>query len=68
MEWQEISGSWVYLPEREVEGIIHFLGGAFVATAPHVSYRSILEQLCEAGYAIIATPFFKYIRSFCDRS
>ena len=64
MEWQEISGSWVYLPEREVEGIIHFLGGAFVATAPHVSYRSILEQLCEAGYAIIATPFLNTFDHF----
>ena len=64
MEWQEISGNWVYLPEREVEGIIHFLGGAFVATAPHVSYRSILEQLCEAGYAIVATPFLNTFDHF----
>ena len=64
MEWQEISGNWVYLPEREVEGIIHFLGGAFVATAPHVSYRSILEQLCEEGYAIVATPFLNTFDHF----
>ena len=64
MEWQEISGNWIYLPETEVEGIIHFLGGAFVATAPHVSYRSILEQLCEAGYAIVATPFLNTFDHF----
>ena len=64
MEWQEISGNWVYLPEREVEGIIHFLGGAFVATAPHISYRSILEQLCEVGYAIVATPFLNTFDHF----
>lgn len=64
MEWQEISGNWVYLPQGEIEGIIHFLGGAFVATAPHVSYRSILEQLCEAGYAIIATPFLNTFDHF----
>lgn len=64
MEWQELSGNWVYLPEREVKGIIHFLGGAFVATAPHVSYRSILEQLSQAGYAIIATPFLNTFDHF----
>ena len=57
MEWQEISGNWVYLPRQEILGIIHFLGGAFVATAPQISYRSILEQIGKAGYGIIATPF-----------
>ncbi|MGL5076501.1 MAG: DUF1350 family protein, partial [Waterburya sp.] len=50
MEWQEISGNWIHLPHRDIIGIIHFLGGAFVATAPQVSYRSILEQLSQAGY------------------
>ena len=64
MEWLEISGSWVYLPRQEVKGIIHFLGGAFVATAPHVSYRSILEDLCQAGYAVIATPFLNTFDHF----
>ncbi len=57
MEWQEISGSWVYLPQGEIVGIVHFLGGAFVATAPQLSYRSFLEQIGKEGYAIIATPF-----------
>jgi hypothetical protein len=57
MEWQEISGGWVYLPTTETIGIVHFLGGAFVATAPQVTYRSLLEQLGKAGFAIIATPF-----------
>ena len=64
MEWLEISGSWVYLPRQQVKGIIHFLGGAFVATAPHVSYRSILEDLCQAGYAVIATPFLNTFDHF----
>jgi hypothetical protein len=64
MEWLEVSGSWVYLPRQEAKGIIHFLGGAFVATAPHVSYRSILEELCQAGYAIIATPFLNTFDHF----
>jgi len=30
MNWQEIAGNWVFLPRRP-RGIIHFLGGAFVA-------------------------------------
>ncbi|MDJ0636975.1 MAG: DUF1350 family protein [Xenococcaceae cyanobacterium MO_188.B29] len=57
MDWQEISGGWVYLPNREIIGIVHFLGGAFVATAPQVTYRSLLEQIGQEGYAIVATPF-----------
>ena len=64
MEWQEISGSWVHLPQREIKGIIHFLGGAFVATAPQVSYRSILEQLSYDGFGIVATPFLNTFDHF----
>ena len=64
MEWQEVSGNWVYLPRQEIKGIVHFLGGAFVATAPQVSYRSILEELSQAGFAIIATPFLNTFDHF----
>ncbi|HEY9599727.1 MAG TPA: DUF1350 family protein, partial [Cyanophyceae cyanobacterium] len=56
MDWQEVSSSWVLIPPRPT-GIVHFLGGAFVATAPHVTYRSLLEQVARQGYAVIATPF-----------
>ncbi|MEB3341584.1 DUF1350 family protein [Okeania sp.] len=56
MEWQENSGNWVLIPPRP-QAIIHFLGGAFVATAPHVTYRSLLEVLANQGYAVITTPF-----------
>jgi hypothetical protein len=56
VDWQEISGGWVLLPRNPI-GIIHFLGGAFVATAPHLTYRSLLERLVNAGYVVIATPF-----------
>ena len=59
MSWQEISGGWIYIPRKKILGIIHFLGGAFVATAPQLSYRTFLEQVAQEGYAIIATPFFK---------
>jgi hypothetical protein len=56
MNWQEISGNWVLLPRRPI-GVVHFLGGAFVATAPNITYRWLLEQLGKADYAVIATPF-----------
>ncbi|ABA23329.1 Protein of unknown function DUF1350 [Trichormus variabilis ATCC 29413] len=56
MDWKEIRGNWVLVPRNPV-GIIHFLGGAFVATAPHLTYRWLLEQLGNKGYVVIATPF-----------
>jgi len=54
--WQEISGSWLLVPQRPV-AIVHFLGGAFVAAAPHLTYRWLLEHLARAGYLVVATPF-----------
>ncbi|WP_016949173.1 DUF1350 family protein [Anabaena sp. PCC 7108] len=56
MDWKEIRGNWVVIPRNPI-GIIHFLGGAFVATAPHLTYRLLLEQFAEKGYVVIATPF-----------
>ncbi|MBD3883779.1 DUF1350 family protein [Phormidium tenue FACHB-886] len=56
MEWQEVYGNWVIVPPQP-KGIIHFLGGAFVAAAPQVTYRSLLEYLAEQGYVVVATPF-----------
>jgi Protein of unknown function (DUF1350) len=56
MDWQEISGNWVLIPPRPI-AIIHFLGGAFIAAAPHITYRRLLEFLAAQGYVIIATPF-----------
>jgi len=56
MDWQELYGNWVLVPDRPV-AMIHFLGGAFVATAPQLTYRRMLERLALEGYAIVATPF-----------
>ena len=56
MNWKEIRGDWVLVPHNPI-GIIHFLGGAFVATLPHLTYRWLLEHLANQGYVIIATPF-----------
>jgi predicted alpha/beta hydrolase len=56
MEWQEVYGNWVLVPPRPL-AIVHFLGGAFVAAAPQVTYRALLEFLATQGFAIVATPF-----------
>jgi hypothetical protein len=56
MNWQEIAGNWVLTPSQPI-GIIHFLGGAFVATAPQITYSWLLEEIAKEGYVIIATPF-----------
>jgi hypothetical protein len=54
--WQTIAGSTVLIPPNP-KGILHFLGGAFVAAAPQVTYRLLLEYLADRGYVIVATPF-----------
>ena len=56
MDWHEISGNWVLVPPRPT-AIVHFLGGAFVAAAPQVTYRALLEFLADQGYVVVATPF-----------
>ena len=57
IHWQEISGNWVVVPRNPI-GIIHFLGGAFVGSAPHITYRLLLEYLAAKGFIVIATSFF----------
>ena len=37
--------------------VIHFLGGALVGAAPHITYRYLLEKLAENGFLIVATPY-----------
>lgn len=56
MDWQEVADNWVLIPRHPI-GIVHFLGGAFFAAAPQLTYSWLLEQLGREGYAIIATPF-----------
>jgi hypothetical protein len=67
--WIEDSGNYLLPPSNgQVVGVIHFLGGAFVGAAPHLTYRYLLENLAERGYLIVATPYrlaFDYITT-CD--
>mmetsp|Transcript_27840 Transcript_27840/g.26671 ORF Transcript_27840/g.26671 Transcript_27840/m.26671 type:complete len:423 (+) Transcript_27840:62-1330(+) len=72
--WVERSENYILLPvdddgvEVPPVGVIHFLGGAFVGAAPHITYRYLLESLNKAGFIIVATPYrldMDYLRS-CD--
>ena len=74
-KWIEKGGNFILKPDvnstlqSKPYGVIHFLGGAFVGAAPHITYRYLLESLCEQGYVIVATPFrleMDYVRS-CDQ-
>lgn len=56
MSWREVSGNWIWMPARPT-AIVHFLGGAFVASAPQLTYRMLLETLGQRGYIVVATPF-----------
>ncbi len=56
MRWQSIGSNWVLAPQRP-KGVVHFLGGAFLAAAPQISYSRLLENLAASGYVIVATPF-----------
>ena len=56
MEWQEILGSFVLIPKSPI-AVIHFIGGAFIGSAPNFTYRWLLEALAKKGYVVIATPF-----------
>lgn len=56
MEWREVAGNWLWIPPQP-KAIVHFLGGAFVATAPYITYKLLLEAIGRQGYLIVATPF-----------
>ena len=73
--WIGKSGNFLLFPVdsdgielTQPAGVIHFLGGAFVGAAPHITYRYLLESLNAAGFIIVATPYrldMDYLRS-CD--
>jgi hypothetical protein len=55
---QEGSKAWVAHPRAaRVNGVIHFLGGAFAGAAPQLLYNDFIELLADAGYTTIATPY-----------
>ncbi len=56
MGWIPIYDSWALVPAHP-RAVIHFLGGAFIAAAPQVTYTRLLEACADAGLAVVATPF-----------
>lgn len=70
-KWEERAGNYILKPAdgKMPIGVIHFLGGAFVGAAPHLTYRYLLDALCEGGYVVVATPYrleMDYVAS-CDK-
>jgi len=58
--WEELHGNYILRPntdEGPPRALLHFLGGAFVGAAPHVTYRYMLEKLAEKGFLVVATPY-----------
>lgn len=63
--WEYLNDNWVLRPTLEGKiddnsqprAVIHFLGGALVGKAPHITYRYLLEKLADEGFLIVATPF-----------
>jgi len=58
--WEEMKGNFILRPSVDQgppRALLHFLGGAIVGAAPHVSYRYMLERLAAEGYLIVATPY-----------
>jgi hypothetical protein len=71
--WENLYDNWVLRPTstKSSEGVvendtttnitpravIHFLGGALVGKAPHITYRFLLEKLADEGFLIVATPY-----------
>ncbi|CAM9741006.1 unnamed protein product [Discosporangium mesarthrocarpum] len=50
------------------KALLHFLGGAFVGAAPHLTYNYLLSGLSEMGFLVVATPYplgFDYL-DVCD--
>ncbi len=56
MEWKQIEQNWVLTPTKP-KAVIHFLGGAFFATAPQITYARFLEALAAQQFVIVATPY-----------
>ena len=48
----------VVAPSRgQPVGVVHFLGGAFAGAAPYAAYGTFIDELADAGFTCIATPY-----------
>ncbi|MFS8886066.1 DUF1350 family protein [Synechococcus sp. H70.2] len=56
LTWQTDGETWLLLPPQP-RAVIHFLGGAFVGSAPQFFYSRLLEELARMGMAVVATAY-----------
>ena len=62
--WRQLGSIWQLRP-KQPRGLIEFIGGSYLAATPQVSYRRLLEDLCNAGLAIHA---WAYVPGFDHQS
>lgn len=57
--WEEMGGNFLLRPpdDQAPKALVHFLGGAFVGAAPHLTYNYLLSGLAEMGFLVVATPY-----------
>ncbi|CAN0400652.1 unnamed protein product, partial [Hapterophycus canaliculatus] len=57
--WEEMGGNFLLRPPdgQAPKALLHFLGGAFVGAAPHLTYNYLLNGLAEMGFLVVATPY-----------
>lgn len=54
-----MGGNFLLRPpdDQAPKALVHFLGGAFVGAAPHLTYNYLLSGLAEMGFLVVATPY-----------
>lgn len=71
--WEEMGGNFLLRPPNgeAPKALVHFLGGAFVGAAPHLTYNYLLSGLAEMGFLVVATPYplgFDYLTVSLSKS
>ena len=56
MSWRQRGSLWTWDPPA-ARGVIHFIGGSYLAATPQLSYRRLLESLARLGLAIQAWSY-----------
>ena len=62
--WRQQGNIWQLRPNRP-QALVEFIGGSYLAATPQVSYRRLLEDLCDQGLAVHA---WTYVPGFDHQS
>ena len=61
VRWQQCGSLWVLEPhpngEQRQDWSIAFIGGSYLAAAPQLSYRRLLEALAQQGWRVLAWSY-----------